>query len=221
MGTHPIFESDFDCLTEKKWRPERQTTASSNTVNLSRLCRIQKSSRRRVRNLNQVSANQASRNFILGKEQMLDKRLEDAQARESGICPARREIYSELLDELIRQIAIGNPELAGLLVTIRDEINMSLAGYETIFNSANSFGALKALKAELGKVEKRDEVNQLQAKADNYKKEISELKAQLESVSRREHEEKDALVRRQNEELSFLKRNNTQLKSQVDNIMSS
>jgi len=19
MGTHPIFESDFDCLTEKKW----------------------------------------------------------------------------------------------------------------------------------------------------------------------------------------------------------
>ena len=80
------------------------------------------------------------------------------------------------MDELIRQIAIGNPELAGLLVTIRDEINMSLAGYETIFNSANSFGALKALKAELGKEEKRDEVNQLQAKADNYKKEISELK---------------------------------------------
>ena len=53
---------------------------------------------------------------------------------------------------------------------------MSLAGYETIFHSANSFGALKALKAELGKEEKRDEVNQLQAKADNYKKEISELK---------------------------------------------
>ena len=40
-------------------------------------------------------------------------------------------------------------------------------------------------------------------------------------MSRREQEEKDALVRRQNEELSFLKRNNTQLKSQVDNIMSS
>merc|ERR1712055_1126258 len=101
--------------------------------------------------IQQVSANQASRNFILGKEQMLDKRLDDAQARESGICPARREVYSELMDEMIRQIALTGPETGALMVQIRDEINMSLSGYETIVASASGFGSLKALEAELGK----------------------------------------------------------------------
>lgn len=171
--------------------------------------------------IQQVSSVPASRNIILSKETLLDKRLEDAQAREAGICPARREIYSELMDELIRQIAITTPETGTLLVQIRDEINMSLSGYETIFSSANGFGSRKALQAELGKEEKREEVLQLQSQVDQYKKQMSELKASLESVSRREQEEKDALVRRQQEQLSFLKRNNQQLKSQVDSIMSS
>jgi len=31
MGTHPIFESDFDCLTESVWLPNlRDTTRLSN-----------------------------------------------------------------------------------------------------------------------------------------------------------------------------------------------
>ena len=80
------------------------------------------------------------------------------------------------MDELIRQIAITTPETGSLLVQIRDEINMSLSGYETIFASANGFGSLKALQAELGKEEKRDEVDQLQEKVELKKKQISELK---------------------------------------------
>ena len=46
------------------------------------------------------------------------------------------------------------------------------------------------------------------------------FQAQLEAVSRREQEERDALVRRQTEELQFLKQINKQLKAQVDSIMS-
>ena len=98
------------------------------------------------------------------------------QARESGICPARREVYSELMDEMIRQIALTGPETGALMVQIRDEINMSLSGYETIVASASGFGSLKALEAELGKEGKRDEVKQKQADVDKNKKEISELK---------------------------------------------
>ena len=98
------------------------------------------------------------------------------KARESGICPARREVYSELMDEMIRQIALTGPETGALMVQIRDEINMSLSGYETIVASASGFGSLKALEAELGKEGKRDEVKQKQADVDKNKKEISELK---------------------------------------------
>ena len=100
----------------------------------------------------------------------------EIQARESGICPARREVYSELMDEMIRQIALTGPETGALMVQIRDEINMSLSGYETIVASASGFGSLKALEAELGKEGKRDEVKQKQVDVDKNKKEISELK---------------------------------------------
>jgi len=31
MGTHPIFESDFDCLTERSWR--RQRFVKNNSLN--------------------------------------------------------------------------------------------------------------------------------------------------------------------------------------------
>ena len=50
------------------------------------------------------------------------------QARDTGICPARREIYAELIDELIRQVSIESPETGVLFVRIRDEINMTLSG---------------------------------------------------------------------------------------------
>jgi len=168
-----------------------------------------------------VSPRQATRNAILTKEKLLDSRLEEAEARERGICLARREIYSELMDELIRQIAISSTETGALLVQIRDEINMTLAGYETIVESANGFGSRKALQSELGKEEKHSEVQELQDEVDSFKKQIQVLKVNLETVSRREQEEKDALIRRQQEELQFLKRNNQQLKAQVDSIQSS
>ena len=76
------------------------------------------------------------------------------------------------MDEMIRQIALTGPETGALMVQIRDEINMSLSGYETIVASASGFGSLKALEAELGKEGKRDEVKQKQADVDKNKKEI-------------------------------------------------
>jgi hypothetical protein len=37
--------------------------------------------------------------------QNLDKRLLERKARETGICPVREELYTQCLDELIRQVS--------------------------------------------------------------------------------------------------------------------
>merc|ERR1712147_570903 len=170
--------------------------------------------------IQRVASEPASRTTIIEKSELLDKKLQEAQARDSGICPARREIYAELIDELIRQVSIESPETGVLFVRIRDEINMTLSAYETIFASSISFGSRKALATELGKEEKRGKLESIDKKAEALKKQILQLKFELDLVTRREQEEKDALVRRQQDELQFLKRNNQQLKAQVDAIMS-
>ncbi|CAD7934489.1 unnamed protein product [Amoebophrya sp. A120] len=57
-----------------------------------------------------VSAAQATRLDVIQLQEALDHKLMERQARETGICPVREELYSQCFDELIRQICINCPE---------------------------------------------------------------------------------------------------------------
>ena len=54
--------------------------------------------------------------YSLPLQETLDMRLQQRQARETGICPVRRELYSQTFDELIRQITIECAERGLLLL---------------------------------------------------------------------------------------------------------
>ena len=56
-----------------------------------------------------------------------------------------------LLDELIRQVTIECAERGLLLLRVRDEIRMTIAAYQTLYESSVAFGMRKALQAEQGK----------------------------------------------------------------------
>jgi dynein light intermediate chain, axonemal len=53
----------------------------------------------------------------------------ERQARESGICPVREELFSQCFDEIIRQVTLSEPERGLLLLRVRDEIKMTIAAY--------------------------------------------------------------------------------------------
>jgi dynein light intermediate chain len=55
--------------------------------------------------------------------------LTERQAKKTGICPIREELYSQTFDEIIRQVAVDCPERGLLLMRVRDEHKMTLAGY--------------------------------------------------------------------------------------------
>jgi hypothetical protein len=78
----------------------------------------------------------------------LDQQLQARQARETGICPVREELYSQALDELIRQITINCAERGLLLLRVRDEAHMTISAYETLYESSIAYGVRKALVAE-------------------------------------------------------------------------
>lgn len=52
------------------------------------------------------------------------------QARETGICPVREELYAQCFDELVREVTINCAERGLLLLRVRDEMHMTIAAYQ-------------------------------------------------------------------------------------------
>merc|ERR1719375_847792 len=91
-----------------------------------------------------VSSTSATRLDVINLQEQLDQRLTTRQARETGICPVREELYAQCFDELIRQVMINCAERGLLLLRVRDEIRMTIAAYQTLYESSIAFGMRKA-----------------------------------------------------------------------------
>ncbi|KAJ2995260.1 Axonemal dynein light intermediate polypeptide 1 [Globomyces sp. JEL0801] len=109
--------------------------------------------------IQKVSSTPATRLDVINLQEQLDHILQKRQARETGICPVRRELYSQCFDELIRQVTISCQERGLLLLRVRDEIRMSIAAYQTLYESSVAFGMRKALQAEQGKSDMENKVD--------------------------------------------------------------
>lgn len=109
-----------------------------------------------------VSSQKASRHDVQELQSNLDGRLLSRQARESGICPIREELHSQCFDEIIRQVTIDCPERGLLLMKVRDELKMTIAAYQTLYNSAVAFGMRKQIQAEKGKSSLEDSIKTLE-----------------------------------------------------------
>merc|ERR1712087_392732 len=72
-----------------------------------------------------VSSTPATRLDVINLQENLDQRLLQRQARETGICPVREELYAQCFDE----------------------IRMTIAAYQTLYESSIAFGMRKALQA--------------------------------------------------------------------------
>lgn len=116
-------------------------------------------------------------NIFKNLQEELDRALIQRQARETGICPVREQLYNECfgiyllyfimyfnfyyvfyLDELIRHVTISCAERGFLLVRVRNELRMRVAAYQTLYESSIAFGLRKALQAELGRTEQEEKV---------------------------------------------------------------
>lgn len=62
---------------------------------------------------------------------------------------------------MIRQVTINCAERGLLLLRVRDEIRMTIAAYQTLYESSVAFGMRKALQAEQGKADMERKVKKL------------------------------------------------------------
>lgn len=165
-----------------------------------------------------VSTAAATRLDVIQLQEALDHKLMERQARETGICPVREELYSQSFDELIRQICINCPERGLLLLRVRDEIRMSIAAYQTLYASSVTFGTRKQLQSEQGKAEMEQNIIELEQKKRSLEAQVIELKNQAEAIERREAEKRAIEDRKKKEEIDFLKHQGQHLESFLASI---
>merc|ERR1712168_591620 len=169
--------------------------------------------------IQKVSSTPATRLDVVNLQEQLDMRLQQRQARETGICPVRRELYSQCFDELIRQVTINCAERGLLLLRVRDEIRMTIAAYQPLYESSVAFGMRKALQAEQGKADMEKKINDLEKEKRDLERSVNELKAKCEAIEKREAERRQVEEKKHSEEIQFLKRTNQQLKTQLEGII--
>lgn len=126
-----------------------------------------------------VSPIPATRLDVIILQEELDKKLQERQARETGICPIREELYSQAFDELIRQVTINCAERGFLLVRVRDEIKMTIQAYQTLYESSIAYGMRKALQSEQSKAEKLLQLASLEKRIMEKEMEIKELERRI------------------------------------------
>jgi len=152
-----------------------------------------------------VSKEMASRLDVITLQESLDKKLVERQARESGICPVREDLYSQVFDELIRQTTIDGPERGLLLLRARDEIRMTIDAYKILYDSSVTFGIRKQLQAEQGMSELEEQIKALSDQKKDLESKVTELRNKVEIIEKRGHEQKALDDKKRKEELDFLK----------------
>ncbi|KAL0219123.1 hypothetical protein P9112_004776 [Eukaryota sp. TZLM1-RC] len=168
-----------------------------------------------------VSSAPATRLEVVQLQQELDNRLKARQALDMGICPIRREVYSQVFDELIRQVTVNCSERGLLLLRVRDELKMTCDAYETLYESAVAYGLRKALEAQQQRGEIEARVKEVEEENESLSKQLADLRVRSETVERRMAEQKHAAEQKFQEEISCLKKTNMQLKSQLEQALAS
>merc|ERR1712167_438215 len=167
-----------------------------------------------------VSSTPATRLDVINLQEALDQRLQQRQARETGICPVREELYSQAFDELIRQVTINCAERGLLLLRVRDEIRMTIAAYQTLYESSIAFGMRKALMAEQRKAEMEAKIKHLETDKNDLERQVKELISRCDAIEKQAQERHALDSKAHAEAVDFLKQTNMQLKSNLESLLS-
>jgi dynein light intermediate chain len=148
----------------------------------------------------------------------LDQKLKERRAKEKGICPVRQELYSQCFDEIIRQVTIDNAERGLLLLKVRDEIKMSIASYQILYESAILYGIRKQLQAEDAKMELKKELEEKEKKNIELTNKKIELEKKLKTLKKHFEERKEIEANKREKDINFLNQQKESLEKILKNI---
>lgn len=165
-----------------------------------------------------VSPKSATREKSRDLFKALDAKLKERRAKEKGICPVRQELYSQCFDEIIRQVTIDNTERGLLLLKVRDEIKMSIASYQILYESAILYGIRKQLQSEDAREELKKTLEEKEKKTIELTNKKIALENKLQSLKKHFAERKEIEASKREKDLNFLNQQKESLDKIIRNI---
>jgi dynein light intermediate chain len=165
-----------------------------------------------------VSPEPATREKSRDLFKALDQKIKERRAKDKGICPVRQELYSQCFDEIIRQVTIDNTERGLLLLKVRDEIKMSIASYQILYESAILYGIRKQLQSEDAREELKKTLEEKEKKTIELTNKKIALENKLQSLKRHFAERKEIEASKREKDLNFLNQQKESLDKIIRNI---
>ena len=165
-----------------------------------------------------VSSEPATREKSRDLFKALDQKLKERRAKDKGICPVRQELYSQCFDEIIRQVTIDNTERGLLLLKVRDEIKMSIASYQILYESAILYGIRKQLQSEDAREELKKTLEEKEKKTIELTNKKIALENKLQSLKKHFAERKEIEASKREKDLNFLNQQKESLDKIIRNI---
>ena len=88
---------------------------------------------------------------------------------------------------------------------------MTIAAYQTLYQSSVTFAMRKQLQAEHGKADLERKIEELEAKKTKLQNKVTELESKIEAIDKRNKERKEAEAKKREQEIEFLKYQETHL----------
>ena len=123
------------------------------------------------------------------------------------------------VDELIRQITINCAERGLLLLRVRDEARMTIAAYETLYESSIAYGIRKALMAEQKRTDLNAEMMHLQLRKKDLTAEATGLKDGIKQNAEKAAERRETEEKQHTDDMERIVRTNEQLKTSLENLL--
>lgn len=166
-----------------------------------------------------VSTTPSTRSDVIKLQKQLDAQLQASKVQEVGVSPVRSELYAQVFDEIIREVTIDCSARGLLLVKIRDEMKETISAYQTLYESAITWGMRKAMQVEQNKDEIYELNRTLKAEKAALEHNNAELMAKIEAIEKREQDYRIQKEKEHSDETAFLRRQTTQLKNQLEQLL--
>eukprot|EP00756_Hemistasia_phaeocysticola_P061173 Hpha_TRINITY_DN4662_c0_g1::TRINITY_DN4662_c0_g1_i1::g.97054::m.97054/K10410/DNALI; dynein light intermediate chain, axonemal len=168
-----------------------------------------------------VASTPATRMDVINLQEKLDARIQERQARETGICPVREELYAQTFDEVIREVTVNCAERGLLLLRVRDEMRMTISNYRTLYESSVAFGMRKALQAEQQRADMQQDIRQLEKDCEDLRTQVRELTDKCSEVERDEVKRRETDAKAHSTEVAKLKKSNEKLVASLQTLLGS
>ena len=157
---------------------------------------------------------------VINLQNDLDRKLQTKQARETGICPIRENLYVECFDELIRQVTINCLERGILLMRIKKELIMTVETFQNLYNSSIAYGIRVLLLGEEDKKKLMEKIEKTEEECNALENEIKELEYKFEVKKEKDVVEREEARQKHQAEIEQSKKIIQKFKDQLKDRLS-